>query len=91
MQDNCFLKRKDGIAWRTIEGTTFLVNPSTKKIFPLNEVGKAVWESLEEKKNGAALAEIISAEFEVDGETAKKDLSEFLDQLLKEGLIEELN
>lgn len=88
---NDYLKIKDNTAWRTIEGTTYLINPSTKKIFPLDEAGRVIWDSLGEKKDCESLAEIIYNEFDVELETAKKDIREFTEQLLNEGLIEKVS
>jgi len=82
------LKRNKDIAWRTIEGTTFLVSPFTKKIYPLNEAGQVIWDSLEKETDPACLAKILCRKFQVDLETAKDDTREFCEQLLEEGLIE---
>ena len=88
MQADCFFKRKENIAWRTIEDTTFLVNPSTKKIYPLDEVGRVIWNGLEEKRDRASLAQMIYNEFDVDLKTANRDISDFLEQLFNDGLVE---
>jgi len=81
-------RRKNNIAWRTIEGTTFLVHPSTKKIFPLNEVGNSVWLKLETAIDFDTLTKNIYNEFDANFEMIKQDLNEFLESLLSEGLIE---
>jgi hypothetical protein len=88
MQVNDFFKRNEDIAFRTIEGTTFLVSPSTKKIYPLDEVGKVIWESLGERRDCVSLARIICNEFDVSQETAAQDVSDFMEQLSENGLIE---
>ena len=90
MLDNKIFKRKKSIAWRTIEGTTFLVNPSTKKMYPLNELGGIIWLYLEELDYDA-LAKKICNEFDVNSDIVKLDISDFLESLLAEDLIERLS
>lgn len=47
----------------------------------LNEVARYVWNNLEQVDNENELLDKILEEYEVDKETAKNDLGEFLQQL----------
>jgi hypothetical protein len=56
--------------------------------FTLNETGTAIWDRI---GDGAALGELRDAlveQFEVDAETAWRDVVELVDELVAEGLVE---
>lgn len=52
-----------------------------------NEVGSFIWRQLEKGADEAALLAAILDEFEVDEATAKNDLHEFTEKLLRLGAI----
>jgi len=86
MDDKSFT-RNNNVAFRTIEGTTFLASPYSKKIYPLNSVGNFIWNNLEKTINFRDLLSNICNEFDVEKSVAESDLSEFLEELQKERLI----
>jgi len=90
MKDKTFC-RNDDVAFRTIESTTFLASPYSKKIYPLNSVGNFIWCKLEEATNFQNLLNNIVDEFDVKAEIAENDLQEFLRDSLSEKLIKECN
>lgn len=47
----------------------------------LSPVGQFLWQLLEEERTMEQLLEAVTGEFEVDPETAARDIAEFLDQL----------
>lgn len=51
------------------------------EMFTLNEVGSFVWEQLDHVDTLAELVNTVVAEFEVDAETAKADVTTFLAEL----------
>jgi hypothetical protein len=86
MKDKSFA-RNDNTAFRTIEGTTFLASPYSKKIYPLNGVGNFIWSKLEKTITFQNLLSNICNEFDVEEGVAESDLNEFLEELKKEKLI----
>jgi len=86
MKDKSFT-RDANVAFRTIEGTTFLASPYSKKIYPLNNVGDFIWDKLKQSIAFNDLLNNIYNEFDVEEGVAAKDLREFLEELLKEKLI----
>ncbi len=52
----------------------------------LREVGAAIWQLLDEPKTPAEIAEIVLKKYEVEEETCRRDVHEFLENLLKAGL-----
>lgn len=75
------------IAARVIEGTAFVVAIDQQALIELNEVGTFVWESLRAPMSHEALTEAVVAHFEVDEETALRDVSTFLDVLVSRGVV----
>ena len=86
MKDKSFA-RNDNVAFRTIEGTTFLASPYSKKIYPLNGVGDFIWGKLDKTISFKDLLNYIYNEFDVEEGVAENDLHEFLEELQKEKLI----
>lgn len=57
-------------------------------LITVNEVGAFLWEKLQEEITEQELVEAVLAEYEVDAETARKDVSEFLDYLVQGAILE---
>ncbi len=56
-------------------------------IITLNEVGAFIWKHLDECETEAELVQVILKEYDVEEETARKDLEEFLSVFQKANLI----
>jgi hypothetical protein len=84
----CSFKKSQKIAWRVVENDSVLLNLDTGYYYTLNEVGRFLWESLDGKKKVSAIHQEIVEHYDVDPETAKSDILELVDDLLKEGLVE---
>lgn len=55
----------------------------------LNEVSEFIWKCLENDTTFVMLVEKVTGEFEVDQETARTDISEFLEKLREYDLLQE--
>lgn len=82
------MKLKKDFILREIMGDVVLVpiNQSTAQfngLITINELGRFIWENIEKAQDEEDLLQKILDEYEVDRETAKKDLDEFL-QVLKD-------
>lgn len=82
-------KRKD-IPWRIIEDKALVVNPETSLIYPFNTVACRVWELLDGTKSVSDVAAIIVREFDTDDKTAISDITDFICDLEKAGLVQAL-
>jgi hypothetical protein len=51
------------------------------KILTLNEVGSFIWGKIDGKNSEEDIVHAVEAEFDVDNETASKDIKEFLNRL----------
>ena len=77
---------------RQIAGDTVLV-PVGKTVyesnglFVLNELGNFIWDLLPQAQSKEAVLETVLAEYEVDRETAEKDITEFFSKLEQLGIL----
>lgn len=64
-----------------------IFDPSTGTIYTSNPVGLLILESLKDGRESMEIRELIAERFDVDEQTAERDLYEFLSQLTNTGLI----
>lgn len=57
----------------------------TAELFVLNASAELLWEHLQEATSVSALARILTAEYDVQAETAQRDVEQFLDRMLAIG------
>lgn len=86
------MKIKKELIKRSIAGETVLVPVGrtvyeANGLFVLNELGDFLWERLPEAENEEQLLASILEEYEVDEQTARKDLRMFLAKLTEMGII----
>ncbi len=65
-----------------------VLNLETRNYYRLNETGQLVWQGLSGGKNPAEIAQNLYEKFETTLETAQTDVSELLQNLQQEHLIE---
>ncbi len=80
--------KKSLFSTRNVGGELILVPVKNKvadmnEIFTLNEVGCFIWDNIDGKKNMDDIVNILVSEFDVDEDTARNDLSEFLERVNK--------
>jgi coenzyme PQQ synthesis protein D (PqqD) len=71
-----------------LEGEAVILNFADRVYYGLDGAGARVWELLREPRTVAALRDAVVAEFEVDAETAGRDLAELLRELVERRLVE---
>lgn len=82
-------RRNPDVAWRVYDEEAFMIS-SGNIVHRLNETATHVWTFLGESKSVDDVAEMMASVYDVDGETAKKDTLELLEELKnKELVIEE--
>jgi hypothetical protein len=84
--------KKDDFVTRSIAEETIIVPirggvGDLNSIYTLNEMGTRIWELMNDQTDIDKMAEIISSEYEVSIEEAKKDIAKFLSSLESVGLI----
>ncbi len=80
-------KRNERVAARVVEGKALIVVIDQKQLHTLNEVGTRVWE-LCDGRSMDAIAEALVEEFEVDKQTALRDVESFVRELRQLGALE---
>lgn len=86
------MKIKKDFVMREIDGEYLLIPANATAlefngIITLNEVGAFIWQQLPSCETEDALVKAILQEYDVDEETARADLAEFLDVFRKANLI----
>jgi hypothetical protein len=71
-----------------VEGEAVILNLADGVYYGLDGVGARVWEMLREPRSLAELRDAITAEYDVDAETAWRDLLELLGDLSARRLVE---
>ena len=87
------LSRIDDVVERDVVGEVFLVPISghladLQELFVLNETGRYLWERLDDSCSLDDLARDLVDEFEVDEETALRDVETFAKQLVEARLVQ---
>jgi hypothetical protein len=77
-------------AWQVVEGEAVLLDLHGSRIVGLNPVGSYVFERLDGTRNVARLAGDVAARFGVVEPRALADVSAFLAELARRGLVEEV-
>ena len=75
------------IAWQIVDGEAVLLDLEKGGALGLNATGSFIWKRLAEGAS-AQLAQDVAAEFEVDLETARRDVETFLATLQTRGFIQ---
>lgn len=87
------MKRKDSYILRQVGGK-YVIMPIGDKAFEfsgiinINETGALLWETLAEDVSMQQLISAMTAEYNIDEQTAENDINEFISQLSAADLIE---
>ncbi len=86
------MKIKDGYLLREVAGSNIVVPIGEgamdfSGVITLNDVGAFIWKNMEEDITKDELVRKILAEYDVDEETAKKDVEEYVSSLKGADLI----
>ena len=86
------MKIKNEFILREVAGFFLVVPLGAKASFQgmmrLNGTGKLLWEGLKDGKDEASLVALLCTSYEVDEETAKRDVAEFIAHLRKIDVLE---
>ena len=87
------MKLKEGFVLRQVAGSWIVlpvgaISVDFNGLVSLNETGALLWQALEKGGDAAALADALTAEYEVERAEAESHVEEFLETLRKVGCIE---
>ncbi|HEX2914866.1 MAG TPA: PqqD family protein [Chloroflexia bacterium] len=70
-----------------LDGELVLLNLENEQYYGLDEVGSAMWTALTKSESVEAACQSLEAAYEVEPERLEQDLHEFVEQLVKNGLL----
>jgi hypothetical protein len=73
------------------EESGYLFDETTGYVYELNETGSRIWLMVKMGLTYDEIVERISQEYEVDRSMLERDVKEFLDKLIKYGVVEVVN
>lgn len=85
-KDRCFI-RDSSVSYKLIGDELIIVDPYRHKLLRLNNVGRAIWELLDDSYSASQIITILKEEFEVEEKALHKDVVHFLKELLKREMI----
>ena len=86
------MKIKDGFLLKKVGGQNVVValgeaSRSFNGIIRLNDTGEFLWRQLQQEKTEEQLLAALTAEYDIDPEQAKADITEFIGTLRKAALL----
>ena len=70
-----------------LDGDAVILNLNSGVYFGLNPVGARVWELIQQPRTIDEICDAVRQEFEVDSDRCQRDLTNLLEQMRTEGLI----
>ena len=74
--------------WRLVDDEALIFDLRSGGFFSLDRVGAEVWTGLQGGLEPAQIVRGIAGKYGVDEQTVQRDVSELLDELSREGLME---
>ena len=88
LTDNTVLQAAPGNLTSDLEEETVILNVDDGIYYGMNPVAAFVWRRLENRSTFQEVFESVMAEFEVDEETCRRDLTLLLTNLVEAGLVQ---
>lgn len=82
-----YLIDEKGMVWRRNGSEIIILNLASGHYYTLNETGQLIWEKVLEQQSPGEIARGLCDAYEVDYETALKDVTECLHHLAAESII----
>ncbi len=80
-------QKKEGFIWREMDGETFILSETGKKIITMNKLASFIWQQCDGKQDLGQILDKILDRFEVDKIRAKNDLTELINEMLSQQMI----
>ena len=74
--------------WRIVDDEALIVDLESGGFFSLDGVGTEVWKGLQDGLDLAQIVDAITVKYGVDEQTVQRDVSDLLEDLSREGLID---
>ena len=86
--ENTMLSVSEGVTAAELDGELVLLNVNTGQYFGLNEVGAVIFQKLNSQKSYSELLGNLLKEFDVKEKILINELNSFLEEMIKNDLIE---
>jgi methyltransferase-like protein len=80
-QSSSIVTRKTGNEYILVPITNNIVNMNS--VYTLNETGAFIWEQIDGRKNVEEIIDALITEYDIDNESAEKDVFSFIDNMSK--------
>ena len=82
-----FAVRGSKLAARRVGGEMVILSAEDSSLFVLNESGTRIWEAADGRRSTEEIANALCAEYEIDADTARRDVDEFVRALEAAGVL----
>ena len=79
--------RNPDLIWTAVDGETVMLSIERGEYFGLGGAGSTIWEVLAEPVTADEICDRLVAEFEVDADVCRADLTAFLCDLVRAGIV----
>ena len=70
----------------TIDDEVVMLSPRAQAYFGLGSVGSEIWNAIEQPRRVEEVCAALMQEFEIDAETCRREVIDFLNDLIERGL-----
>lgn len=84
------IKRHPDAAWRKLDEQIVVVAPENGTLHLFNTTAGFLWEQLENERGESELSQALCSEFETTTDTARKDVEEFVSEMIEKKVIESI-
>jgi hypothetical protein len=89
--NDLIVARATRVAARKVAGEMVILSADDSSLYVLNGIGTAVWEAVDGRTPLSAIVnEVVCREYEVDRESALRDVHEFVAGLMSHGVLAEV-
>jgi len=81
-------EKNPDLMWRSLDDGTVIINPEQGDVKVLNNVGARVWELVDGQRSVSQIAQEITQDYEVSLDEANKDLQDYLQVMIGQGLLQ---
>ena len=82
------LRLERSLAWQVIDGEAVVIDLARGRMLGLNPAASLIWSLLPDHEE-PAIAEALTRSFDLDTETARADVRDFVQSLREQGLVTE--
>lgn len=86
VQSDSLVVRDSEPIFTTIDEEVVMLSPRAQAYFGLGMVGSEIWNAIEKPRRVEELCAALLQEFEVDAETCRREVLDFLNDLVERGL-----